>query len=233
VAKMNKHHHVAKVILSLFVAVSIQGCGGTGTGNPTITLQSAPLAGPNAASMGRSSFTKLAFLDAITQGLARYFFGINEASAVVSSFAKFSACNDTLVFLDGNGVQLTINNSANPSVGQGLLDFSPTSTSPMTIGSIGISAGTVLSEIDITFANVPAICAGANYAVQFDNGVGGGLITITQNTAFKFRFANNYTITDSQHTITLMFGAIVNAMVAKGSALNNQSIQTINVGQAQ
>jgi hypothetical protein len=99
----------------------------------------------------------------------------------------------------------------------------------MAIGTIAIPAGTIISEVDITFAVVPDVCGGASYAVQFDPG--SGPISITQNTAFKFKYAANKTVAATD-TITLQFGDIVNAMVLKGTALNDSTIQTINVGQA-
>ena len=215
--------------LSFFsiLAALLTACGGTGTGNPktdtsgNLALQSAPLAGPNAAF---NLYQKL-------EDRLFSFFGLSSAFATVSSFSLFKACNDTLTFLDTNGSQITVNGSSTPSVGQGLLTFSPTGTTAMSIGSLNIPSGTVLSEIDITFAVVPTVCSGVAYAVQFDPG--SGPINITQNTAFKFKFNSNYTITGNAQTVNLQFGTIVNAMVNLGTGLNDSTIQTINVGQAQ
>ncbi|MGK5084549.1 hypothetical protein WDW37_14740 [Bdellovibrionota bacterium FG-1] len=226
---------------ALLLSIALIHCGGgTGTGNPgniasseNLTLQSAPLAGSSAASIDRPHHWLESVLRIAEFGLEEVFFGARSAFATVSSFGKFNVCNDTLIFLDGSGKQLSINGTTQPSVGRGLLSFSASSTQPMTIGNIAIPTGTIISEIDITFAVVPAVCAGANYAVEFDNGIGGGVHDITQNTAFKFNFASNYTITGKSQTITLLFGAIVSAMAQKGVELDDNTIQTLNVGQAE
>jgi hypothetical protein len=217
------------MLLTSTLAAGFLGCGTTpAVSSGNVTLQTHQLAGSGAASLQGS--TKYA---AMAGDLVQRLLGIQNVWAAVSSFATFKACNDTLKLLDDQGHQLTINGSQNPSIGQGLLTFDPASGAPMTLGALTIPAGTVLSEIDITFAVVPSVCGGANYAVEFDNGTGGGVRDITQNTAFKFTFASGRTITGSAETIDLRLGDIVNAMVAKGSALDNSTIQTINVGQAQ
>ncbi len=218
------------VVVAVTAASLLTGCGKPLDGN--VTIQSWQLGGSGAASLKQKSlFASLSkgFLDDLIAPLL----GIKEAFAAVSSFSVFSACNDTLKFVDSNGNQISINGNANPSVGQGLLSFSSASSLPMTIGAITIPSGTAIKEIDITFAVVPSVCSGANYAVQFDNGIGGGTINISQNTAFKFQFASPLTVSETPQTISLLFGNIVNDMVSKGNTLNNSTIQSVAVGQAQ
>lgn len=202
-------------------ALALSSCG-KDAGNVTLQSDSLAVAGTPA---------RTSTLLAAAQGfnnLMTSLLGIRDAFAAVSPYTSFKACNDTLQFYNDKGEQLTIGGSQNISVGQGLMDFSPGS-SPV-IGSVEIPEGTAIKEVDITFAVVPSVCAGANYAVQFDPGT--GPINITQNTAFKFKFANPLTV-QGQQSITLMFSSIVQAMIGLGANLDNSTIQTINVGQAQ
>jgi hypothetical protein len=219
--------------LALVTVVALSPLAGCGkkdvAGNGHITLQTHALAGPSAAALrGAGRYA------AVAGDLAGRLLGIGKAWAAVSSFATFKACNDTMIFLDQDGRQLSVNGLENPSIGQGLLTFDPSSGAPMALGTLDLPAGTVLSEIRVTFAVVPSVCSGANYAVQFDNGAGGGVRDITQNTAFRFRFASpGRTISGADETIDLKLGDIVNAMVSLGSSLDNSTVQTINVGQAE
>ena len=215
---------VAAMIWLVPLTLGGGGCGGTGTGNPpgNVLLQSAPLAGPNAASIDHPGFW-------ITELIERFLLGISPAYAAVSNFTLFKLCNDTFVMTDVNGGTVTINGTAS-GAGLGLLNFSPTATNPMGLTSLNIVAGTQIKEIDITTAVKPEICGGVNYAVLFDPGSGN--IPITQNTAFKFKFATPVTITGSSQLFSLLFGQIVNGMVSLGTGLNNSTIQTVNVGQA-
>lgn len=215
---------------ALSLCLALVKCGGTGTGNPVtnnVLVQSNPLSGPGAALLSPRS--------AIFSGydLLAKLFQIQSAFASVSTFASFKVCNDTMKFIDINGNVISIDGASSVGVGTGLISFSPTSTTPMTIGSLKIEAGTAIKEIDITLATVPSVCQGANYAVQFDDGTHGP-INITQNTAFKFMFpGSGVTVVNGLQTFTLLFGQIVNGMVSLGAGLNNSSIQTVNVGQAQ
>ena len=146
-----------------------------------------------------------------------------ELTATVATFKTLQLCNDTLVITDTNG------NTVNPEkTGLGILNFSNTATTATALTSLNIATGTQIKEIDITSAGNSPTCAamGAN-AVVFDPG--NGAINITQNTAFKFVYATPLVITGSAQSLTLMFGAIVNAMVAQGAGLNNSTIQTIAV----
>lgn len=229
---MNRKIFNRRNLACLFALSALSACGGTGTGNPVITIQSNPLAGPSSGAIEKRAPTYALLMDRLFRGFGE-FLGVRPAQAAVSSFAVFRMCNDTMVFKDANGTVIPFSSTTSPEVGQGLLDFSPTSQNPMTIGSLAIPVGTEISEINITFAVVPSVCSGANYGVQFDNGVGGGLKNITQNTAFKFLFtAGNLQVTSSTQTITLLFGNIVDGMAALGAGLDNTTIQTVNVGQA-
>ena len=218
-------HQMAPLIAICLCPLALGGCGGgTGAGNPgNIALQSAPLAGPNAASLDRPGLW--------IADLMETFMGLRSAFAAVSSFSNFKLCNDTLVMTDTNGNTVPINGSTS-GTGLGLLNFSPTSTTPMALTSLTIVAGTQIKEIDITSAVKPDTCSGVSYAVLFDTGSGANLIT--QNTAFKFTFSTPMTITGNAQTLSLLFGQIVNGMVnlVNGSGLTNSSIQTVNVGQA-
>lgn len=215
--------------LALGLACALSACGkDTASASGNVTIQSNPLVGPSAASLGSPKFN----LASLTQGLADSLFGIGSAWASVNPFTSFKACNDTLIFLDSNGNQLTVNGAAAPAGGAGLLTFSNSSSAPMQIASVDVPSGTTIAEVDITFATKPSVCNGANYAVQFDPG--SGPIDITQNTAFKFQFSGSGRAFDgTPATINLLFGTIVNAMIAQGTNLNNSTIQTINVGQAE
>lgn len=221
--QIQSHLSLALVAVS---ALMTTACGKISDGN--VTVQTAPLSGSGAASLGRSGSMLARLADGMMQDLSKLLLGVNEAFAAVSSFSTFKACNDTLIFLDGDGKKLTLNGTDAPTVGQGLLTFSPSSGMGIVLGSLNIPAKTTISEVDITFAVVPSVCGGATYAVQFDNGVGSGVINVTQNTAFKFKYPTPISISGDQ-AITLKFGAIVNAMVALGSGLNNSTIQTVAV----
>ena len=220
---------LSRIVTGLLFSLVLPACGGTGVGNPVtgnLTIQSNPLAGPSQGKVSpmqwlRPSHWFLMPLQSVP------------AVASVSSFSVFKACNDKMKFTDSSGNTISINGQSSAEVGSGLLNFSPTSTSPMTIGTVSVPSGVVIKEVEVTFAVVPAVCQGANYAVQFNDGVN-GVKEITQNTAFKFTFSGaGLSVDGSVQSITLLFGQIVNGMVALGSGLNNSTIQTVNVGQAQ
>lgn len=193
----------------MVLVFSLTACGKT-AGTSNVSLKANPLAGSSAA--------MLSPLDHFFSIL-----GMQSAHAAVSSFNAFSLCNDTLVITDSNGNTVSVNGSANQA-GLGLLNFSPTATTPLALTSISIPNGTTIKEIDITSAVKPSACGGATYAVQFDPG--SGVINITQNTSFKFIYSTPVTI-NNDTTLTLLFGAIVNAMVGQGAGLSNSSIQTV------
>jgi hypothetical protein len=90
---------------------------------------------------------------------------------------------------------------------------------------LNIAAGTKIKEVKITSAVKGSVCSNAAYAVQFD--VGSGPINITQDTAFKFTFANPVTVTGAAQNLSLLFGSIVNSMVSLGAGLNNSTIQSV------
>lgn len=198
--------------------------GGTGTGNPTVSLRSAPLAGPSAASLRYSGSWLAHLLEDAGHSIIELLVGDRSAFATVSVFTTFKMCNDTLVMTDVSGNTVPINGSANQA-GLGVLTFSPTSTDPMLLTTISLPANTQIKEIDITSAIKPDICAGFGDAVLFDPG--SGPIHISQNTAFKFKFASPLNITGSAQNLTVLFGSIVNQMVAQGQGLNNSNIQSI------
>jgi hypothetical protein len=221
---MTKH---AFTLISFLAASLLVGCGGggTGTGNPgNISLQSAPLSGPNAASLRYRSGWFARVLEDAGQGLMDILVGDRSAFAAVSSFATFKMCNDTLVMTDVNGKTVPVNGSTNQA-GLGVLTFSSTSTSPMLLTRIDVPANTQITEIDITSAVVPDVCSGFGDAVLFDPG--SGPIHISQNTAFKFKFATPLNISGSAQTLNVLFGSIVSQMVALGQGLNNSNIQSI------
>lgn len=209
------------------------GCGGTSVGNPqngAVTLQSNPLAGPTAASLGKGRFD----FATLGEGLMNTFFGIEKAWATVSSFSTFQICLDTVTFERLDGSAETQNGSSNIVLNPGLLTFSPTSTDPMVIGSLNLTADSVLKDVKLTVASVPQLC-GTNYSVRFDSGTSGP-VDLTQNVAFRFDFpVSGTTVTGSAQTLTLFLGQVVDGMVTLANAgnLNNSTIQTVNVGQAQ
>ena len=97
-----------------------------------------------------------------------------------------------------------------------------------------MTPGTVLKNVKFAIATVPSFCQGANYAALYNSSASGGDILITQNVAFRFDFAApGYNVTGGLQVIDLLLGQIVNGMFALGTGLNNSTIQTINVGQAQ
>ena len=227
---MKKNRHLLAVSLAVFVSLGwLLACGGTSVGNPQVTVRSNPLAGPNAASLGGHSFN----LASLSEGLASAFFGIGNAWAAVSSFSKLEICFDTMTFDRTDGTTEVQNGSSNIVLNPGLMSFSPTSTGYMAIGSLNLTPGSLLKDVKLTVAVNPTVCNGAGYSVRFNSGVGAD-IDLTQNLAFRFDFpTSGDQVTGGQQTITLFLGAIVNGMVSLGSGLNNSTIQTVNVGQAQ
>jgi hypothetical protein len=218
--------------LSGGLALGTGGCGGAGTsvGNPAMTLQTNPLAGPNAASNG-ARFLPLALLE---RGLVEGLLGIQTALAAVSPFTTFRICLNTLEFERLDGSKEEQNGSSNIPLNPGLLTFSPVSHDPMTLGTLLLTEGSVLKNVKFTIATVPELCGGANYAIRFNSGTGD--VDLTQNVAFRFDFpAEGLRITSESRGITLLLGAIVNGMVTLANAgnLNNSTVQTVNVGQAQ
>jgi|GEM_PF-5556527 len=213
-------------VVSLPVTLALMSsCGKNATpaaGNATI--QSAALSPTSTASLSGPPSIFGYFADILTSRFMSFTLGERAAiAATVSTFKTFQLCNDTLVITDTNG------NTVNPAkTGLGILNFSNSATTPTVLTSLNIAAGTQIKEIDITSAGNNPTCAamGAN-AVVFDPGT--GAINITQNTAFKFVYATPLTVTGSAQSLTLMFGAIVNGMVAQGTGLNNSTIQNIAV----
>ena len=223
-----KTYPIALTVLGVVLAT---GCGKSPVAG-NVTLQSAPLAGPNAASIGsQSAYSVASIADTIGSTLLGLLVGSHDAyAAAVASFSSFKICNDTLVMTDVNGNTVPINGSTNQA-GVGLLTFSSASTSSTVLGlPLNIASGTQIKEIDITSAVNTALCPGFPDAVAFDPGT--GAVHISQNTAFKFKYANPLTITGSSQNLNLLFGQIVNGMVSLGVSLNNSTIQTVNVGQA-
>lgn len=218
-------------LIALLIATALPlatggGCGGggTGTGNPgNIALQSAPLAGSGAASLNHPELRVVPFLMDLL-------LGVRAAFASVSLFTSFKLCNDTLVVTDTDGETVAVNGSTEHA-GLGILTFSPSSETPMSLTSVNIAAGIQIRQISVTSAIKPDICPGFSDAVEFDPG--SGPIHISQNTAFKFVFATPLSVDGSAQTINLKLGDIVNGMVALGAGLNNSTIQNVNVGQAQ
>ena len=224
-----KKNPFIKTALPLLIACVLPlaiggGCGGTGTGNPAtanVVMQSAPLAGANAASLEHPGLWFIPLMDVLL--------GVRSALAAVSPFTSFKLCNDTLVMKDAGGNTIAVDGSTQHQ-GLGLITFSPTADTPMTLASLSIAAGTQVKEIDITSAISTTLCPGFSDAVEFNPN--SGAIHISQNTAFKFIFATPVSITGTQQTLSLLLGQIVNGMVALGAGLNNSTIQTVNVGQA-
>ena len=145
--KFMKRSPFLKVAFLLLLSCSVPwvgggGCGGgTGTGNPLV-LQAAPLAGPHSAAL-RSEPWLMAFMDLVL--------GVRQAFAAVSSFTSFKLCNDTLVMTDVNGNPIAID-GVTLHEGLGVLTFSPTIETPMTLASPGIAAGVEIKEIHVTSA---------------------------------------------------------------------------------
>lgn len=214
------------VLIATVAVAMLTGCAKQ---QGAVSLEAAPLAGPGAASLGSKKFSLFAMFSMESMGSL---WAVKSARAGVAAFNQLKLCNDTLKFINDQGEQVTVNGSGDPSVGQGLLSFDGSSVNVSQIGSLDLPAGTVISEIDITFAVKPSVCQGVNYAVRFDDGIN-GIKDITQNTAFKFMFpAGGVQVTGEAQTLTLMFGDIVNGMVGLGASLDNSTIQTVNVGQA-
>ncbi len=215
------------VLMAMTLSVALlAGCGKSG-----VTLQAAPLAGASAAAHSQPAVWSFAFVaDALSSGLMTLLTGARTAFAAVSPFTSFKFCNDTLVMTDVAGNTVAINGSTQQA-GVGLLSFSSASTSATSIASLDIAAGTQIKEIHVTSAISTTLCPGFADAVEFDPGA--GAIHIAQNTQFKFVYATPLTIDGSAQTINLMFGQIVDGMVALGAGLNDSTIQNVNVGQVQ
>lgn len=200
----------------LILMTALSGCGGTSVGNPidgTVTLQTNQLAGPGAA------YNR-------PQRIFEFLFGIQNAFAAVSPFNTFNICLSSVTFESYNGF-------SNVPLNPGLLQFSPTSTVPMTLGTVGISSGSTLKNIKFVIATKPEICGGANYSVLFNSPASGGDRTATQDVAFRFDFSTPYLLLPGDQTVTLFLGLIVDALYNLGATLSDTTIQAVNVGQAQ
>jgi hypothetical protein len=160
----------------------------------------------------------------VGSGLINVFLGVRDAFATVPAFSSFKICNDTLVISDVNGNTVPINGSTNQA-GLGVLTFNSSATGPTALTSINLPANTQIKEIDITSAVKSSLCPNFSDAVLFDPG--SGAIHIVQNTAFKFKYSTPLVISGSDQNLTVQFGAIVSAMVAQGSGLNDSTIQAI------
>ena len=215
------------IALSVSAAL-LSGCGKTtavAAGN--VNLQAAPLAGAAAAALSRpAGFSLASIADTVSSGLLAALVGNQSAYAAVSPFTSFKLCNDTLVFTDVNGSTVAVNGSTQ-AAGLGLLTFTSASTAATALGApLTIAAGTQIKQIDITSAISTTLCPGFADAVEFTPNA--TAIHISQNTAFKFKFATPVTISGSSQTLSMLFGAIVTSMVAQ-SPLNNSTIQTAAV----
>jgi hypothetical protein len=210
--------------ISILLAVG-SACGKTDEVSSTTTgnLKSNPLAG---ASQG-SILNKLSYFASLDQFLALTMFGLKNANAAVTTFNTFKVCVSEIVYETQSGSAGSPNTPLKP----GLLDFSPTSTEAMTIGTLDITSGTVLKNIKFTIATKPELCSSADYAVLFNAGSSGDK-KVTQDMSFQFDFASGGYTFQSGQTVTLYLGDIVNGMATLGSGLNNTTIQTVDVGQA-
>lgn len=205
---------ILNLVLLITVSSVVAGCSKNSAVVPgPVALKVNPVAGPSAA---------------INSPLDHLFsiLGFQSAHAAVSTFAAFTLCNDTFIIKDVAGNPVKINGSAT-GTGIGLISVSPTATTALSVASFDIAAGTQVKEIYITSAVNPTLCGGAAYAVRFNPGSGN--IDITQNTQFKFTYANPVSITGGAQELTVLFGSIINAMVGQGNGLTNSSIQTIAV----
>lgn len=213
--------------LLLVTAFSIVGCGNKGGaaltmfGGGNVPVQSNPLAGVSAAALDRGPFF-------IASQLFQRAFFIQPAQAAVSAFTEFKLCVSEIVYELMSGQSGTSSTPLKP----GLLTFSPSSTTAMTIGNLDISAGAVLKNIKFTIATVPSLCGGANYSVRFNHDGLGAAKEITQDVSFRFDFVASGFTPITSTPMTLFLGGIVTGMVAKGSNLDGSTIQTVNVGQA-
>lgn len=213
--------------LLLVTALSMIGCGNKGTTSLTtssggnVTVQTNPLAGVNAAALDRSPFL-------IASQLIQRVFFIHSAQAAVSAFTEFKLCVSEVVYELLSGQSGASSTPLKP----GLVTFSPSSTTAMTIGNLDISAGAVLKNIKFTIATVPSLCGGVNYSVRFNHDGLGAAKEITQDVSFRFDFGASGFTPSTSSPITLFLGGIVTGMVAKGSNLDGSTIQTVNVGQA-
>jgi len=200
-----------RLVLLMFLMMSV-GCAKSTTSG--VSLKINPVAGPSAASLysPMKIFSK--------------FMGMTDAFASVSSFTSFKICNDTLVIKDVSGNTVLINGKE-AETGVGLITVSPTTTTATTLTTFDLPKDTQIKEVYITSAVAPSVCSGANYAVEFDPT--SAPISITQNTQFKFTFATPMVVTGEAQDLTVLFGAIIDSMVALGTGLNDSSIQTIAV----
>ena len=209
----------------LVLSAAISGCGKEDTTALGVPLQSNPLAGPSQAFYKNSS----TYYANIAGNFLQNILGIQTAHASVSTFNTFKICVSEVVWELAAG---TAGNSATTPLKPGLLDFSPTAIDAMTIGYLDIAAGTALKNIKFTVANKPDICGGADYAVFFNSNSSGGDKKVTQDMSFKFDFESASYNVENGKAITVYLGDIVNGMAALGTGLNNETIQTVNVGQA-
>lgn len=201
----------SQVFLALAVSAAAFGCGKEESGMQNgILLQSNPLAGASQA------------------GLFERFIGIQNAYAAVTAFNTFKVCVSEVVWELQSGAA---GSSATAPLKPGLLDFSPTSTSAMSIGYLDLTAGTVLKNIKFTIATKPELCSNADYAVLFNAGSSGDK-KVTQDMSFQFDFASGGYTVENGKAITVYLGDIVNGMATLGSSLDNSTIQTVDVGQA-
>jgi len=196
-------------VFGLMALALVAGCGKQA--GPGVTIQSNPLAGPNAASLWR-------IFDSLI--------GIPSAYAAVQPFTTFKMCVGEVVWEFVGGQP----GSSNVKLKPGLLDFSPSSQDVMVIGTLDVPSGSALKNIKFTIEKVPSLCANANYAVLFN--AGSGDKQVEQNTSFKFEFGSGGRTVSDGDVVTLYLGEIVNAMVALGNSLNDSTIQTITAGQA-
>jgi hypothetical protein len=223
----NKNLNLVSPLFLMFtfstLGFAMSACGKTPAGG--VALQYAPLSGSSAASLSRPGFRFVSVLDSMSSGLMALLLGDHDAfAATVSPFTSFKLCNDTLVITDVNGNTVPVNGAANQA-GLGVLTFTSSATTPTTLTTLNLPANTQIKEIDITSAVNTTICPNFSDAVLFDPGT--GAIHISQNTAFKFKYATPMTISGSAQNLTLLFGSIVTAMVAQGAGLNSSNIQTI------
>ncbi|MCM2279184.1 MAG: hypothetical protein NDJ89_13995 [Oligoflexia bacterium] len=214
--------HAAPVLIFIQI-LAAAGCGKQeSTGIP---LQSNPLAGPDQAYF--QALSQRLFARG-SESLLRIL-GVEPAYAAVSSFNTLKMCVSEVVWELLSGSQAS---STAAPLKPGLLDFSPTDTTAKALGTLDVEPGTVLKNIKFTIATKPELCSGANYAVLFNSGATGER-HVTQDISFRFDFPpGGYTVDDSR-AITLYLGNIVNGMVSLGAGLDDSSIQTVSVGQAQ
>jgi hypothetical protein len=117
------------------------GGGGTGTGNPGITIASR---GYNTA-LARNSI-----LD----------FAIPSAVASTTSITSLKFCVTELKFLTTNGSLISV-----PSTNLGLIDLGDGSA-PVTWGTVKVSEGTVIDRVFVELEHDQVLCPGTNYSVE-------------------------------------------------------------------